>query len=98
MSVTASCGPVTLSVSLAQEERVTSRDLLADRCSFEEYDRLLRTAVDRVDELQSPDAVVVRRLDFSEDLLDVRHAEVTSRIGNGDRGCLVGQDIDDVVG
>ena len=86
-----------LHAQLFQVERVAGADLGQPVAPGEQLDRLLRPAVDRVDELEIADAEVVLGGRLDEHFLDRRRGRVAPRLGERDGRRLVGQHVDRVL-
>ena len=84
---------------LLQEERVARAHFAQGRGpGAEQFDGLFLAAVDRKDELELPDAVVVIGARLDEELLQRRGACVAAGAGEGERRRLVVQHVDGVLG
>ena len=84
---------------LLQEERVARTYLAQGRGpGAEQLDDLFLSAVDREDELELPDAVIVVGARLDEELLQRRGACVAAGTGEGERRRLVVQNVDGVLG
>ena len=85
-----------LEAEILEKERVTSGDLRG-RTAVEQPDRVLGATVDRVDEKQLGDAVVVVGCHFYIKFLDRTRALITPGLGKRHRRWLIPQNVDHVL-
>ena len=86
-----------LETQLLEVEGVCGRHLLGAPVAVEQIERIFRIAVDRIDQLQRPQAVIVLCADLDEHLFDRRNLDIPPGFLEPDRRRLVVERIDEIV-